>query len=121
MANYPCNPFLSGALYISALLLKKRVCSLQSIFFYLRVDHIAKTDKYETGRVASSGNTTIHLNYRISSVKRQSFFLPKQSQKSRSVLRDGSRSLGLLRKGKTCIIAKLQSTDLLFVVILEGG
>ena len=28
------------------------------------------------------------------------FFLPLQSQKSRSILEDGSRSLGLQRKGK---------------------
>ena len=42
---------------------------------------------------------------------RQSFFLPKQSQKSRSIL-DGSRPLGLFRKGKTYIIAKFNRTDL---------
>ena len=40
------------------------------------------------------------------------FFLPKQSQKSRSVLQDKSRSLGLYRKGKTYIIAKFHGTDL---------
>ena len=40
------------------------------------------------------------------------FFLPKQSQKSRSILLDGSRSLGLFRKGKTSIIAKLHRADL---------
>ena len=34
------------------------------------------------------------------------FFLPKQSQRSRSVLQDGSRSFGLFRKGKIGIIAK---------------
>ena len=39
-----------------------------------------------------------------SSVIRQSFFLPKQSQRS--------RSLGLLRKGKIGIIAKFHRTDL---------
>ena len=50
--------------------------------------------------------------YRISSVIRQSFFLPKQSQKSRSILQDGSRSLELFRKGKTSIIAKFLSADL---------
>ena len=44
--------------------------------------------------------------YRISSVIRRSFFLPKQSQRSRSVLKDGSRSLGSFRKGKIGIIAK---------------
>ena len=31
---------------------------------------------------------------------KQSFFLPKQSPKSRSILKDGPRSLGLFRKGK---------------------
>ena len=54
----------------------------------------------------------IGLNYRISSVIRRSFFLPKQSQRSRSVLLDGSRSLGLFRKGKIGIIAKFSRTDL---------
>ena len=49
--------------------------------------------------------------YHISSVIRQSFFLPKQSQKSRSVLLDRSRSLGLFLKGKTRIIAKFHRTD----------
>ena len=53
------------------------------------------------------------LGYRISSVIRRSFFLPKQSQRSRSILQDGSRSLGLFRKGKIGIIAKFHRTDLL--------
>ena len=34
-------------------------------------------------------------------------FLSKQSQKSRSVLKDRSRSLGLFRKGKTRINSKI--------------
>ena len=51
-------------------------------------------------------------DYRISLVIRQSFFLPKQSQRSRSVLQDGSRSLGLFRKGKIGIIANCYRTDL---------
>ena len=50
--------------------------------------------------------------YRFSSVIRQSYFLPKQSQVSRSILQDGSRSLGLFRKGKIGIIAKFHRTDL---------
>ena len=50
--------------------------------------------------------------YRISSVIRQSVFLLKQSKRSRSVLKDGSRSLGLFRKGKIGIIAKFHRTDL---------
>ena len=40
----------------------------------------------------------------ISLIIRQSFSLPKQSPKS--------RSLGLLRKGKTSILAKFHRTDL---------
>ena len=44
--------------------------------------------------------------YRISSVIRRIIFLPKQSRRSRSVFKDGSRSLGLFRKGKSGIIAK---------------
>ena len=40
------------------------------------------------------------------------FFLSKQSQRSRSILEDGSRSLGLFRKGKIDIIAKFHRTDL---------
>ena len=44
-------------------------------------------------------------------VLRQSFFLSKTIQKSKSILQDGSRSFGLFRKGKTGIIAKLHRTD----------
>ena len=44
--------------------------------------------------------------------KTEFFFLPKQSEKSRSFLQDGSRSLGLLRKGKTGIISKFYRTNL---------
>ena len=57
----------------------------------------------------------LHRNkqrYRISSVIRRRCFLPKQSQKSRSVLQDESRSLRLFGKDKTCIIAKFHRTDL---------
>ena len=51
------------------------------------------------------------MKYRFSVIG-QSFFLPKQSQKSRSVLLDRSRSLALFWKGKTHIIAKFLRTDL---------
>ena len=44
--------------------------------------------------------------------KTEFFFHPKQSKRSRSVLEDGSRSLGLLRKGNIGIIAKFHGTDL---------
>ena len=54
----------------------------------------------------------VPLGYSISSVIRQSFFLPEQSQRSRSVLGDGSRSLGLFRKGKIGMMAKFHRTDL---------
>ena len=54
----------------------------------------------------------LYLHYRISSVIRRSVFLPKPSQRSRSVLQDGSRSFGLFRKGKIGIIAKFHRTDL---------
>ena len=50
--------------------------------------------------------------YCISSVIKQIIFHPKQSQRSRSILKDGSRSLGLFRKGKIGIIAKFHRTDL---------
>ena len=50
--------------------------------------------------------------YCISSVIRQSFFLPKQSQRSRSILQDRFRSLGFFRKGKVGIIAKFHRTEL---------
>ena len=53
-----------------------------------------------------------HFMYRISSIIRQSFFLPKQSQRSRSILQDGFRSLGLFKMGKIGIIAKFRRTDL---------
>ena len=48
---------------------------------------------------------TIFLQYKTV------FFLPKQRQKSISILKDGSRSLGLFRKGKTHVIAKFHRTD----------
>ena len=54
----------------------------------------------------------IKIDYRISLVIRQSFFLPKQSQRSRSILQDGSISLGLFRKDKIGIIAKFHRTTL---------
>ena len=41
------------------------------------------------------------------------FFLPKQSQKSRYILSDGSSSLEVFRKGKTRIKAKLHWTDVI--------
>ena len=50
--------------------------------------------------------TSTSCKYRISSVIDRIIFLPKQSQRSRSALKDGSRSLGLFRKGKIGIIAK---------------
>ena len=52
------------------------------------------------------------MDYRISLVIRRIIFLPKPSQRSRSVLKDGSRSLALFRKGKIGIIAKFHRTDL---------
>ena len=49
------------------------------------------------------------------------FSLPKQSQKSRSILWDGSRSLRLFRKGKTRITAKLHWIDLVICTHSEEG
>ena len=48
-------------------------------------------------------------------------FLTKQSQKSRSVLQDGSRSLVLFRKGETRITAKLHRTDLVICTHSREG
>ena len=56
-------------------------------------------------------NLALLESYHISSAIRQNFFLPKQSQKPRSILYDGSRSLWLFREGKTHIIAKVHKTD----------
>ena len=50
--------------------------------------------------------------YRISLVIRWIFFLPKQSQRSRSISQDGSRPLGLFMKGRIGIIAKYHRTNL---------
>ena len=44
--------------------------------------------------------------------KTEFFSFGKQSQRSRSVSQDGSRSLGLFRKGKIGIIAKFHRTNL---------
>ena len=49
------------------------------------------------------------------------FFPFKQSQKSRSLLKDGSRFFGLYRKGKTLIIAKFHRTDLVVCSHFERG
>ena len=49
------------------------------------------------------------------------FLLPKQSQKSRSILQDGSRFLGLFRKGKTFIIAKFHRTNLVICSYSREG
>ena len=51
-------------------------------------------------------------DYPISLVIRQSFFLPKSSEKSRSVILDGSRSLGLFKEGKTCVVTNFHKTAL---------
>ena len=60
-------------------------------------------------------------SHHIPFVIRKSFFLPKQSQKSRSILLDGSRSLGLVRKGKFCVIVKFQRTDLVICSYSRQG
>ena len=57
-------------------------------------------------------NLVSEITWDISSIIRQSFFPSKTIPKSRSVLKDGSKSLGLFRKGKTHIIAKFLRTDL---------
>ena len=55
----------------------------------------------------------LNFDYHISSVIRRIIFLPKQSQRSRSILKDGSRSLGLFGKGKIGITPKFHRTDLI--------
>ena len=63
--------------------------------------------------------------YRISSVIRQNFFSFQNNHKNldlQCMLLDGSRSLGLFRKGKTLTIAKFHRSDfVIFIVILERG
>ena len=65
--------------------------------------------------ISKQGNSSHSCNdiyiHHISSVIRTFFFLPKQSQKSSSIIQDGSRSLGLLSKDKTLIIAEFHRTD----------
>ena len=62
-----------------------------------------------------------HIRY-LFGYKTEFLFLPKQLQKFRFVLSDGSRSSGLFRKGKTCMIAKFHRTVLvIFIVMLEKG
>ena len=43
--------------------------------------------------------------------KTEFFSFPNNPKISRSILQDRSRSLGLFRKDKTCIIAKFHTTD----------
>ena len=58
----------------------------------------------------------------ISLTIRQRFFsFQKPSQKSRSILLDGSRSLGLFRKGKSHITAKNFGTDLVICCHFRDG
>ena len=57
-------------------------------------------------------------HYHISSVIRRIFFTSKTIPKSRSVLKDGSRSLGLFGKGKSRIIATFHRTD--FVICSQS-
>ena len=45
----------------------------------------------------------------------------KQFQKSRSVLKDRSRALGLFRMGKTCILSKFHRTDLVICCLSREG
>ena len=52
------------------------------------------------------------LRWAIQGLMALLFFLPKQTQRSRSIFQDESRSLGLFRKGKIGIIAKFHRTDL---------
>ena len=61
---------------------------------------------YKTGFLCPSRMTS---NNKISPMKfcyNTSFTLPKQSQRSRSILKDGSRSLGLFWKENICLITK---------------
>ena len=53
-----------------------------------------------------------HYTYHISLVITQTFFHPKQSQRSRSILYDRFRSLRLFKKGTTLIIVKFDGTVL---------
>ena len=57
-------------------------------------------------------------NYRIHSSIREFFSLPKQSQKSRSILQDGSRFLGCLGR-EPPTIATLYATDLNIIGVLN--
>ena len=66
--------------------------------------------------VRKQGSTILHFfGYKTE------FFPSKILQKSRSVLYDRSRSLGLFRKGKTCIIAKFDRTDLVICCHFREG
>ena len=59
---------------------------------------------------SSKANIYWYIPYFVG-YKTEFFFLPKQTQRSRSILQDGSRSVGLFRKGKIGIIAKFHRTD----------
>ena len=92
-------------LYFLFLLLLQRC----SYFLFASLDNKAlskKGNKYEHDKVASPESVLY-----VFGCKTEFFFLSKQSQNSRTTLQDRSRSLGVFRKGKTCIIAKFQRTD----------
>ena len=76
------------------------------------VKEVSKFQMYFTQTLPLFALKCEELLYRMSLVIRQIIFLPKQSQRSRSVLKDRSRSLGLFGKGIR-IIAKFHRTDLI--------
>ena len=95
------NPFVRNVLFAYhnvMLIFSRSPC-------YLNTCNVCNT------RNATCSHNVKHI-YLISLVIRRISFLPKQSQRSRSVLKDGSRSLGLFRKGKIGI-AKFHRTDLI--------
>ena len=72
---------------------------------------LSKNEDKKTLKSYISYKVPCYYIYHIFSVSRWNFFKPKHFLKSRSILLDGSRSLGLIRKGETCIITKFQRTD----------
>ena len=109
-------------LLLLLLVVQKIVCSHMSKVFPPRVYPLfrrfwssKKTERNQSCPLCKLGNMVVYTytsNYCISSVIRQRFFIQKQSQKSRFILQDGSRSLGLFRNGKSRIIAKFHRTYL---------
>ena len=92
------------------------MCSVDKLMQILAV---LKVTHYSSKTVTVKHPVAIEILYFFGCKTEFFFSLPQQSQKSGSIS-DGSRFLGLFRKGKICIIGKLHRTDLVNFSLQRG-